>query len=213
MKKQKLIKAEEIANSISHAVGIVLAVAGISLLVVFGALYGDAWHIVSFSVFGVSMITLYLASTLFHGAKRPRLKYMLNKFDHSAIYILIAGSYTPLSLISLRGWVGWTIFGLIWALAIAGVVFKVWFYSTRFSKLSTILYVAMGWLVIIAIVPVIKNVPETSLWFFLAGALSYSGGVVFFVIKKVPFFHLVFHLFILGGSVCHFFGFLFLLPI
>ncbi len=213
MKKPKLIKAEETANSISHGIGIALAVAGVTLLVVFGAIYGDAWHVVSFSVFGASMIILYLASTLFHGAKKPRLKYKLNKFDHSAIYILIAGSYTPLSLISLRGWVGWTIFGLIWALAIAGVIFKVWFYSSRFSKLSTILYVAMGWFVIIAIVPIIKNVPNTSLWFFLAGALSYSGGVVFFVIKKVPFFHLVFHLFILGGSVCHFFGFLFLLPI
>lgn len=212
MNKHKLIKTEEIANSISHGIGIVLAIAGVTLLVVFGTLYGDAWHIVSFSIFGASMIILYLASTLFHGAKNPRLKYILNKFDHSAIYILIAGSYTPLSLISLRGWIGWTIFGLIWALAAAGIVFKVWFYSSRFSKLSTILYVAMGWLVIIAIVPVIRNVPETSLWFFLAGALSYSGGVVFFVIKKVPFFHLVFHLFILGGSVCHFFGFLFLLP-
>ena len=212
MNKHKLIKTEEIANSISHGIGIVLAIAGVTLLVVFGTLYGDAWHIVSFSIFGASMIILYLASTLFHGAKNPRLKYILNKFDHSAIYILIAGSYTPLSLISLRGWIGWTIFGLIWALAAAGIVFKVWFYSSRVSKLSTILYVAMGWLVIIAIVPVIRNVPETSLWFFLAGALSYSGGVVFFVIKKVPFFHLVFHLFILGGSVCHFFGFLFLLP-
>ncbi len=200
------------ANSISHGVGIALAVAGVTLLVVFGAIYGDAWHVVSFSIFGASMIVLYLASTLFHGAKRPRVKYLLNKFDHSAIYILIAGSYTPLSLISLRGWIGWTIFGLIWAMAIGGIVFKVWFYSSKLSRLSTILYVAMGWLVVIAIVPVIKNVPETSLWFFLAGALSYSGGVVFFVIKKVPFFHLVFHLFILGGSVCHFFGFLFLLP-
>ncbi|MGQ8335544.1 PAQR family membrane homeostasis protein TrhA [Sunxiuqinia sp. A32] len=213
VKQKKLKRAEEIANSISHGIGIALSVAGVTLLVVFGAIYGTAWHVVSFAVFGISMIVLYLASTLFHSAKKPRLKFKLNKFDHSAIYILIAGSYTPLSLISLRGWVGWTIFGLIWTFAIGGIVFKIWFYSSKLKFLSTFLYVAMGWLVIFAIVPMIQNVPATSLWFFLAGGLSYTGGVVFYLIPKVPFFHLVFHLFILGGSVCHFFGFLYLLPI
>ena len=212
MNKKRLVKIEEIANSISHGIGIGLAVAGVTLLVTFGAIYGNAWHIVSFAVFGLSMITLYLASTLFHGVKKLRLKAKLNKFDHAAIYILIAGSYTPLSLISLRGWVGWSIFGLIWTLAIAGIVFKIWFYAPRFRKLSAWLYVAMGWLVILAIVPIIKAVPNTSLWFFLAGGLSYTGGVIFYLIRTVPFFHLVFHLFILGGSVCHFFGFLYLLP-
>ncbi|WP_423127125.1 PAQR family membrane homeostasis protein TrhA [Gaoshiqia sp. Z1-71] len=213
LKRLKLKKAEEIANSISHGIGTALAVAGVVLLVVFGALYGTVWHIVSFSVFGASMILLYLASTLYHGVKKPRLKAKLNKFDHSAIYILIAGSYTPLSLISLRGWVGWTIFGLIWTLAIAGVIYKVWFYSPRWRNLSTYLYVAMGWLVILAIVPVVRNVPNTSLWFFLAGGISYTGGVAFYLRHHIPFFHLIFHLFILGGSVCHFFAFLFLLPI
>ncbi len=206
-------KIEETANSISHGVGILLAVAGTTLLVVFGALYGTVWHVVSFAVFGAGMVVLYLASTLFHGTKNPRKKVKFNRFDHSAIYILIAGSYTPLSLTSLRGATGWTIFGLIWAMAIGGVVFKVWFYSSKWRKLSAWLYVAMGWMIIAAIVPVINNVPETSLWFFLAGGLSYTGGVVFYLYQKVPFFHLIFHLFILGGSVCHFFGFLFLLPI
>ena len=211
--KKKLKRAEEIANSISHGIGIGLAVAGVALLVVFGAIYGNIWHIVSFSIFGASMILLYLASTLFHGVKKPRLKFILNKFDHSAIYILIAGSYTPLALISLRGWVGWTIFGLIWSLAIAGIVYKVWFHSAKWRTLSAWLYVAMGWLVIFAIVPVIHNVPNRSLWFLLAGGLSYTGGVAFYLFQRVPFFHLVFHLFILGGSVCHFFAFLYLLPI
>ena len=212
-KSIKLKKAEEIANSVSHGIGIGLAVAGVTLLIVFGAIYGTVWHIVSFSVFGASMITLYVASTLYHGVKKPRLKAKLNKFDHSAIYLLIAGSYTPIALVSLRGWVGWTIFGLIWTLAIAGIIYKIWFYSSRWRILSTWLYVVMGWLVIIAIVPVIRNVPTTSLWFMLAGGLSYTTGVIFFLYHKVPFFHLVFHLFILGGSVCHFFAFLFLLPL
>ena len=212
-RRKRLKRAEEIANSISHGIGIALAVAGVTLLVVFGALYGNVWHIVSFSVFGASMILLYLASTLFHGVKKPRLKFLLNKFDHSAIYILIAGSYTPLALISLRGWVGWTIFGLIWSLAIAGIVYKIWFHSSKWRTLSAWLYVAMGWLVIFAIVPVIHNVPNKSLWFLLAGGLSYTGGVAFYLFQKIPFFHLVFHLFILGGSICHFFAFLFLLPI
>ena len=213
VKSKKLIRAEEIANSISHGIGMALAVAGVTLLVTFGALYGTVWHIVSFAVFGASMIILYLASTLYHGVSKPSLKAKLNKFDHSAIYILIAGSYTPISLISLRGWVGWTVFGLIWSLAIAGIVFKIWFYTPKWKNLSTLLYVAMGWLVLFAIVPVIQQVPNTSLWFLFAGGLSYTGGVVFYLFPKIPFFHLVFHLFILGGSICHFFAFLFLLPI
>lgn len=213
LKQLKLKKAEEIANSISHGVGVALAIAGVVLLNVFGAIYGTAWHIVSFSVFGASMILLYLASTLYHGVKKPRLKEKLNKFDHSAIYILIAGSYTPITLISLRGWVGWTLFGLIWSLAIAGIVFKMWFYKPRWRNLSTLLYIIMGWLVLLAIVPIIKNVPNTSLWFLLAGGLSYTAGAIFYLFPRVPFFHLVFHFFILGGSVCHFFAFLYLLPL
>ncbi|WP_372775212.1 hemolysin III family protein [Mangrovibacterium sp.] len=213
LQKLKLKKAEEIANSISHGVGVALAIAGVVLLNVFGALHGNIWHIISFSIFGVSMILLYLASTLYHGVKKPRLKEKLNRFDHSAIYILIAGSYTPITLTSLRGWVGWTLFGLVWSLAIAGVVFKMWFYKPRWRNLSTALYIAMGWLIIFAIVPVIRNVPATSLWFLLAGGLSYTAGAAFYSFPKVPFFHLVFHFFILGGSICHFFAFLYLLPI
>ncbi|MEL7588339.1 MAG: hemolysin III family protein [Prolixibacteraceae bacterium] len=212
-KNSKLKRAEEIANTVSHGIGVGLAVAGMALLVFFASAYGDVWHIVSFSVFGASMILLYMASTLYHGATRPRLKIRLNKFDHSAIYILIAGSYTPLALVSLRGWIGWTIFGLIWSLAVAGIIFKIWFYTSRWKKLSTGLYVAMGWLALVAIVPVIRNVPNTSLWLIFAGGISYTAGVGFYLYSRIPFFHLIFHLFILAGSICHFFAFLYLLPI
>lgn len=170
-------KSEEIANALSHAVGIGIAIAGAALLIIFGAIYGDAWHVVSFSVFGASMVILYTASTLFHSAKNIRLKYALNKLDHSSIFILIAGSYTPIALVSLRGAFGWVIFGLIWTLAIGGVIFKLFYYTNQMRKISAWIYIFMGWLIIIAIVPLIKNTPTISLFFFLAGVLSYSGGV------------------------------------
>jgi len=208
MHSKKTKKIEEILNSISHGIGIAIAIAGVTLLVVFGAIYGDAWHVVSFSIFGASMIVLYTASTFFHGVKNPRTKYKLNKFDHSAVYILIAGTYTPLALVSLRGAIGWVLFGLIWSLAIAGVVFKVWYYQHKYRKISAWMYFIMGWLIIGAIVPVIKNVPTTSLYFMLAGCLAYSAGVFFYIKKELAFGHLVFHLFCLGGSICHFFAFL-----
>ncbi len=208
MKSKRLIKLEEILNSVSHGIGILLAFAGVTLLVVFGAIRGDAWHVVSFAVFGASMIMLYTASTIFHGAKNPRLKYKLNRFDHSAVFILIAGTYTPLALVSLRGTLGWVLFGFIWACAIAGVVFKVWFYQQKYRKISAWMYLLMGWSVIAVIVPVIKNVPAVSLWYILIGVLSYSASVFFYIRKEIPFGHLVFHLFVLGGSICHFFAFL-----
>ncbi len=204
-------RREEIFNTFSHAAGMLLATAGMTVLIVLGAIYGTAWHVVSYTVFGLTMITLYAASTLFHAAARPRLKYYLNKFDHAAIYLLIAGSYTPISLISLRGPVGWTLFGSIWALAISGIVFKIWFYSARWRRLSAWLYVLMGWLVVVAIVPVIRNVPPLSLWLLLAGGLAYTAGVLFYLKKRVRYFHFIFHLFILAGSICHFFSFLFLI--
>lgn len=213
-KSSELIKKEEIANTISHAIGIAIAITVLVILVVYGAIYGTVWHVVCFSIFGACMITVYTASTLFHGTKKLRLKYKLNRFDHSAIYLLIAGTYTPIALVALHhNRIGWFLFGLIWLLAMSGVVFKIWFYQSKWTKLSTLLYVVMGWLIVIAIVPIIKNVPNISLWFLLAGALSYSVGVFFFLYHKVPFFHFIFHLFILGGSICHFFAFLYLIPI
>ena len=205
-------KREEIANTLSHAAGIPISVAVITLLAVFSALYGNVWHIVSFSIFGTTMLILYIASTVFHAVSNPRLKYFLNKLDHSAIYVLIAGSYTPLALTTLRGPIGWALFGIVWALAIGGVVYKIWFYSPKYRKLSTWLYVAMGWLVVIVIGPVVENLPDRSLWLLLAGGISYSAGALFYLRKGQKLFHFIFHLFVLAGSILHFLAFLMMLP-
>ncbi len=211
IKSKQRIKKEEIINSTSHGVGLMIAFACTALLIVRAAYYGTAWHIVTFSIFGAGLINLYAASTLFHSAINPRVKYNLNRFDHSSIYILIAATYTPFALVGIKGAFGWVIFGLLWAMAIAGVVFKIWFYSPKYRKLSAWLYVAMGWAGIIAIVPIIRNVPVTSLWFLLSGCLAYSFGVLFYLVEKIPYGHGVFHLFIIAGSICHFFSLIFMI--
>jgi len=154
------------------------------------------------------MLLLYLASTLFHASSNIRVKYYLNKFDHSAIYVLIAGTYTPIALVNLNGAIGWILFGLIWALAIAGIVFKIWFYNQKYRSLSTWLYVAMGWLIIIAIVPLVRSTPWDALLFLIAGGVCYTIGALFYLRKNKRFSHFIFHLFVLGGSICHFFCFL-----
>lgn len=218
MKKKRVFtrkekKIEEIANTISHAAGIPISVAVITLLAVFSSLYGNVWHIVSFSIFGTSMLLLYIASTVFHAVSNPRLKYFLNKLDHSAIYVLIAGSYTPIALTVLCGPIGWALFGVVWALALGGIAYKIWFYSPKYRKLSTWLYVAMGWLVVIVIGPVVNNLPERSLWLLVAGGVSYSAGAMFYLRKGKKLFHFIFHLFVLAGSILHFLAFLFMLPL
>lgn len=210
-KTKKRIKREEIVNSTSHGVGLLIAFACTALLIIRAAYYGNAWHIVTFSIFGAGMINLYAASTLFHSAINPKIKLNLNRFDHSSIYVLIAATYTPFALVGIRGTLGWVVFGLVWVMAVAGVVFKIWFYSTKFRSLSVWLYVAMGWTGIIAIVPIIRNVPITSLWFLMAGCLAYSISVIFYLIEKIPYGHGVFHLFIIGGSICHFFSLVFMI--
>ncbi|HPD94522.1 MAG: hemolysin III family protein [Bacteroidales bacterium] len=204
-------KAEEIVNSTSHGVGVGLAIAATVLLIIRAAMHGNAWHVVSYSIFGAGLINLYTASTLFHSAINPRVKYNLNKFDHSSIYILIAATYTPFALLVIRGWLGWTIFGIVWFLAIAGLVYKIWFYSDKFRKLSAWLYIVMGWIGLIAIVPIIKNAPSISLWFLLSGCLAYTVSVVFYLKDHIPYVHGIFHLFIIFGSACHFFSLYFLI--
>lgn len=206
--KQK--KREELVNSISHGIGLVLAITATVLLIIRSVIYGTALHIVCYSIFGVALINLYTASTLFHSAINVRLKYELNKFDHSSIYVLIAATYTPFSLLAIRGWLGWTILGITWGLAIAGVIFKIWFYSNRYRKLSAWLYVIMGWIGIIAAAPIIRNTPPVSLWLLLSGCLAYSASVVFYLFRKIPYSHGVFHLFIIFGSAFHFLALYFL---
>jgi len=212
MKSKRLIKAEEIFNILSHGLGVMIAIACLVLLVVFASIEGNVWKIVSFSIFGSSMIAMYISSTVFHGSKNLRKKSRRNLIDHSMIYVLIAGTYTPITLVTLRGPFGWTIFGIIWGIAIIGVVYKLFYYKGRCfeRKLSAWLYVAMGWIIIIAVVPLIQKASGATLWFLLAGCLSYCAGVAFYLIRKIPFGHGIWHISIIGGSVCHFFACLFM---
>ena len=210
-KSSKLIRKEEVFNSVSHGSGVIIAIACTAIIVSRAALYGNVWHIVSFSIFGAGMIILYLASTLFHGAKNIRRKYSLNIFDHSAIYVLIASTYTPLTLVSIRGPLGWVLFGIVWGLAVAGIVFKTWFYTQKFRVLSAILYAAMGFMFLIAIGPIVRNLPTISLVFLLCGVCAYTLGIFFYIRRDIAFGHGVFHLFVLAGSICHFFTMVFML--
>ena len=196
---------EEFINVLSHGIGFLLSVAALSLMVVFASIEGNAWHIVGVSVFGASLVVLYLASTLFHWSVKPKIRKYLNVFDHSAIYVLIAGTYTPFLLVTLNGPWGWSIFGVIWGLAIAGVVFKM-FFTGKYDKLSLAVYVLMGWLILIAIVPLIQNLSTMGLVWLLIGGVSYSIGAVFYLLNKMPFNHAIFHFWVLGGSICHFFA-------
>lgn len=196
---------EEIANAITHGIGLLLSIAGFVVLLVLAAVRGTAWHIVACSIYGATLICLYTASTLYHAVISPRVKRALRIFDHAAIYLLIAGTYTPFLLVSLRGTWGWSLFGVIWGLAIAGVLFKLWFVE-RFAILSTAVYIAMGWLVVIAGKPVITHIPFTALIWLLAGGLAYTGGVIFFAAKRIPYSHAIWHMFVLAGSICHYFA-------
>ena len=203
--KQPLHTREELANAISHGIGIALGITGLVLLVVRAALYGDTWQVVSFSVYGTSLILLYLASTLYHGVQHQRAKEILRIFDHAAIYLLIAGSYTPFLLVSLRGPWGWSLFGVIWGLAVTGIIFKLIF-GPKYEIVSTIFYLLMGWVVVIAIKPLIAALPPAGLAWLIAGGLAYTLGVIFFAWEKLPFHHAIWHGFVLLGSIFHFFA-------
>ncbi len=196
---------EELANVVTHTIGAALGIAGLSILVAGAARRGDAWRIVSFGIYGLTLVLLYLASAFYHGARSLRLKRLLRLFDHAAIYLLIAGTYTPFTLVSLRGRLGWTIFGLIWALATTGVLLKVLHFE-RIRFLSTALYLLMGWLALAAIRPVIDAVSLQGFLWLAAGGLAYTIGVVFYVWRRLPYAHTVWHLFVLAGSAFHFFA-------
>ncbi len=196
---------EEVANSITHGIGTLLSIAGLVILILHAIRFGDPWHIVSFAIFGSTMIALYLASTLYHSMPIIRWKHTLQIIDHSMIYLLIAGTYTPFLLVALRGGWGWTLFGIIWGLAIIGIVLNV-FWIRKVKKLSIVLYIAMGWLVVIAFKQVLNNLTPLCLAFLIAGGLSYTVGVIFYGWKKLPYNHAIWHLFVLGGTIFHFFA-------
>ena len=193
---------EELANSVTHGLGVLLSVVGLAVLVVFAALNGNGWHVVSTAIFGVTLVLLYTTSTLYHSLRGDRLKQRLQKFDHAAIFLLIAGSYTPFVLVTLRGPWGWSLFGIIWGLAIAGVTIKFWL-AGRYRLVSTVIYVAMGWLVLVAIKPLAAALPAGGLKLLIAGGLCYTGGAAFYLWKRLPYHHAIWHLFVLAGSACH----------
>ncbi len=204
----KYTKAEEIMNALTHGIGIALSIAGLVILVVFAAIYGDAWKVTASAIYGASMIVLYTASTLYHSFSKTKAASALNMFDHISIYYLIAGSYTPFMLVNLRGAWGWTIFGIIWACAITGTVLKI-IYGHNFRKISTIIYLAMGWMILIAFYPFVKNVELGGILLLAAGGLAYSLGVIFYKWKSLPFNHAIWHLFVLAGTILQFFSVLF----
>jgi len=194
---------EEMANALTHGLGAVAALAGSSVLITLAAIYGDGWQLASAIVFGVTLLLLYTASTLYHAIQYPPAKRRLQVFDHCAIYLLIAGTYTPFTLIGLRGPWGWGLFSAIWTLALAGVIFKL-FFTGRFDLLSTLIYIAMGWLVIFAIKPMWQSHDGFTLAWLLAGGLFYTLGTFFYHKESIPYSHAIWHLFVLAGSVCHF---------
>lgn len=205
-------RREEMLNVVTHGTGAVLSVVALIVMVLYSALYGTGMHLAASLVFGGSLVTLYSASTVYHAMTKLRWKRFFRLIDHLSIYILIAGTYTPVALLGLKGAWGWTIFGLIWAFALAGFVFK--FSPLRRSeKLSLILYALMGWLIIIAIKPLIANVNHTALYYLLGGGLCYTFGIYFYAKEKIPYNHAIWHVFVLGGSTLHFMGiFFYLIP-
>ncbi len=201
--KNQYSPKEEQLNIRSHFIGLLLSIIAFILLLIKSISSTNIWYIVSFSIFGISLILLYLASTIYHNAKEPNLRKKLNIFDHAAIYILIAGTYTPYTLITLHGTTGWILFGFTWGIALIGVVFKL-FYTGRFNKLSTLLYVLMGWMVVFAGKDLVNNLSTEGLVWLIAGGLLYTIGALLYIRDKLPYNHAIFHLFVLLGSISHF---------
>lgn len=194
---------DEIASALTHGVGAAAALAGGAVLITLTALHGDGWQLGAAIVFGVTLLLLYVASTLYHAVQHPVAKARLKVFDHCAIYLLIAGTYTPFTLIGLRGPWGWGLFAAIWTLAVAGVIFKL-FYTGRFKLLSTLIYIAMGWLVIVAIKPLLASLDSWTLGWLLAGGIFYTLGTYFYHRESIRYSHAIWHLFVIAGSLCHF---------
>ena len=199
---------EELAHAITHGIGVVIGIAVLSVLVIYSSQRKSAWEVVSCAIYGTTFILLFLGSSLYHSAQDPHARRVLKIVDHSAIYLLIAGTYTPFALVPLRGGFGWTIFGAIWGSALLGIAFKV-FFTGRFKAVSLISYLFMGWFCIIAVKPLYRELNSAGFVFLAVGGICYTVGAIFYAWKALPWSHTVWHLFVLAGSLCHFFSILF----
>ncbi|MEO6006305.1 MAG: hemolysin III family protein [Opitutus sp.] len=194
--------AEERANILTHGFGVVLSVAGLVLLMAASAENGDGWHLLGCGIFGAALVLLYVTSTLYHACRDAEMKQRWRKVDHAGIFLLIAGSYTPFLLVNLRGPWGWSLLAIIWALGLVGMALKFWF-AGHFRIFSTLIYVGMGWLVLLVLRPVMAVLPMPGVWLLVIGGLFYTCGTVFYLWKRLPYHHAVWHVFVLAGSVCH----------
>jgi len=203
-------KNEEKANVLTHGLGLILSIAGLIILIQRALKAKDEWYLTGCIIFGISLLIMYSSSTLYHLANDKKIKKKFRKLDHSAIYLLIAGTYTPFLLTSLRGNTGWTMFAIIWIFAIVGIIIKL---ATQISSkwISAIIYLIMGWLAVFMAPAMIENLPAISIVYLAAGGLFYTLGVIFYVWKKLPYHHPIWHLFVLGGSICHYFSVYYLL--
>ncbi|MGX7351380.1 hemolysin III family channel protein [Enterococcus canis] len=208
---KKYLIVNEVLNAVTHGIGTGLSIAGLVVLLVKGARLGSAVHVVSYAIYGATMILLFLASTLFHSLIFTKAKKVFQVFDHSSIFLLIAGSYTPFCLLSIRGWQGWTLFVVIWLLAILGVIYKsIWLHkTTRFSKISTIIYIIMGWLCLTAAPALYSSLGPKGILLLVLGGVSYTLGALFYSLKNVRFMHVVWHLFVMLGAGLMYFSVLF----
>ncbi|MED3980055.1 PAQR family membrane homeostasis protein TrhA [Priestia megaterium] len=206
-------RGEEIANAITHGIGAVLSIVGLTLLIVLSSLEGTPWHVISFTIYGVTMLLLYVSSTLVHSFPEGKVKDLFEIFDHSSIYLFIAGTYTPFLFIAVKGTTGWTLFGIVWGIALAGIVFKA-FFVKKFLFISTILYVFMGWMIVFAWDSLTQNIAHQGIVLLVVGGVLYTIGAVFYVWRGFRFHHMIWHMFVLGGTVLHFLAIiLYVLPI
>lgn len=203
MKKHSFTKKEEVIHAITHGIGIILSIAGLILLIVFSSIDGNPWKIVSVTVFGTTMLLMYLSSTIVHSLPTGKWKDVFQIFDHSSIYLFIAGTYTPFLLVHLRSTVGWILFGVIWGIALIGIIFKI-FFVKRFLILSTIFYILMGWLIVIVWKPLTASMHGNGILLLIIGGLTYTIGAIFFICRKIPYHHVIWHIFVILGSIFHF---------
>lgn len=202
---RQLTNNEEIVNSITHGIGTLLSIAALIILITVARTSGDNWHLVSYTIYGSTLVLLYLSSTLYHSFSRPRIKNLFARFDHVSIFLLIAGTYTPILLVSVRGVWGWTMFGIIWGIALLGAVIRSIFLH-RFGNLMVAIYLLMGWMFVLAGKHIYMSLPSISLTYLVLGGIAYSTGVIFYMWRKLPYGHGIWHLFVLTGSVFHFFA-------